>query len=81
MRALFFPRDNSHLNVFETALFQELMELYLAEPKPMICVKVPRPLEAMTKEIEDYDPSALSQNSIGAFDCALRMDRMMQSLA
>ena len=60
MRALFFPRDDRHLDVLEPGRFEKLVQLHFAEAEPVIGVKLAGPLEAVAEEIQNYDPSALS---------------------
>ena len=57
------------------------MELHFAEAEPVIGVKLTGALEAMAEQIQDHDPSALSQDAISARDRALGMNRVMQRLA
>src|SRR5450432_1741244 len=80
MGALLFPRNNRHLDIFESARFEKLVELHFAEAEPMIGVKLTCALEAMAEQIQDHDPSALSQHPVSARHRALRMNRVMQSL-
>jgi hypothetical protein len=77
MRALFFPRDDGNLNIFEAGGFEKLVELHFAEAKPVISVKLAGALEAVAEQIENNEPAAFAQDTMGAGDRALRTDRVM----
>ena len=47
MGTLFFARDNCYLDVLEAIRFEKLVQLDLAEAKPMIGIKLSGPLEAV----------------------------------
>src|ERR1043166_2823250 len=81
MRALFFPRDDGELNIFEAGRLEKLMELHFAEAEPMIGVKLARSLEAVAEQIENHKAAAFAEDAMGAGDGALGMDGVVQRLA
>src|SRR5437763_15682590 len=81
MRALFLPRHDRDLDVFEAARLEKLMELHFAEAEPVVRVKLTRALETVAEQIENHDPPALAQHPVSARDRPLRMDRVMERLA
>ena len=54
MRALRFPRDDADLDLSETALFQELMQIHFAKAKPVICIKFPGLFEPVAQQVENH---------------------------
>jgi hypothetical protein len=47
MRALFLSRDDAHFDMPETAFFQKLVQLHLAESEPVICIEFTGLFEAV----------------------------------
>jgi hypothetical protein len=77
MRALFFPRHNRDLDLFEPGGFEKLMKLHFAEAEPVVGVKLSGAFETVAEQIEDHDAAAPAQDAVRAGDGALGMDRMM----
>jgi hypothetical protein len=49
MWALLFPRHHPDINIFETGLFQKIVELHFAEAEPMIEIKLAGFLKLMAE--------------------------------
>lgn len=58
VRAYFFTGDDGHLKVVEAGGFEPLMQLHLAEAKPVVGIKFARLLETMAEQIEHDDVAA-----------------------
>src|SRR5438552_10578530 len=80
MWALLFARNNRDFDVLEAAGFQKLVELHFTKPEPMIGIKLASALEPVAEQVQDHDPSALSQDAMSARDRALGMNGVMQRL-
>src|SRR4051812_49086077 len=81
VRAFLFPRDHRDLDLTEPTLLQQLMQLHFAEAEPVIRVKFPRALEAVTEQVENDEASAFSQNAMRRLNGSLRVNRVVQRLA
>src|SRR5256714_13415404 len=77
---LILAQNNGIFYIREASGFQKLMEVQFTKPQPMGGIKLTGALEPVAEQVQDHDPSALSQDAMSARDRALGMNGMMQRL-
>src|SRR5262249_24853966 len=77
---LFLPRNHAYFHLAKAGAFEQLMKPHLAEPEPMIGIKLSRFFKIVTEQIEHNNATVLFQNTVRRFDGALGLNRVMQRL-
>src|SRR4051812_29014180 len=62
MRRLLFPGDHAHFDLAKPGRFKPPVQIALLETKPPVAVKLPRPREAVFKQVQHHNLPAWTKD-------------------